>query len=231
MKFTLTRTWFRWLLCWIDARRCLAWAGNQDRLAAILMFHLNRDTHGIDGYYRRPYIYALKSRLIEHLYRCGFCTSAALQVQDAVCWRCNGSGVEPYGMLLDDDEPCEKCGGSGIYARHELYRFSFDVAGQRYTWHQPRALVAWPVQLTDDQVGQYEDDRRGERVTLTREQRELYYVTLYEYLRRRGLLAGLGPDRVMRAARRAFKRIGRLLKRQAGRRPTPAYISEDEIPF
>lgn len=245
-RFTYTRLWFRWLLCWIDARTRLARAENPEGLAAYCLFHLNRSVRKVGRWSHFVCcIYVLKSRLIEHLYLAGRCTSATLQVQKLVCHRCWGSGEDPEYY----DDECDRCGGTGIYRQYELIRFAFDIDGQHYVWHQPRGIVTWPVHLTDDQVGEYEDTPAGSRCPLDDGESELLYVTLYEYLRARGCLRGLAPSQVawprllqsicddlglprlfdtLNYRIRRFCRRLRLTRRSA---IAPAFVQEDEIPF
>lgn len=185
MRFRNLRIWLRWIVYLIQARRWLR-HGNADRIAADAMWHLNhvarRKCNGA------RYIYALKNLLVQHLYESGFCVAVDRQRQYARCWNCGGSGEHWTGGM------CFKCDGTGIYRTHILYRFVFVVAGRRYVWHQPAALVKFALWFTSSDWGEYkaESGRGGQE--LEPEIVELYYVTLREYLRQRGRLENLYTD-------------------------------------
>lgn len=134
------------------------WQGGV-KVAAHCLFHLNR-LAGTLPYYSdlKPQIYLLKSRLIEYLYLNGRCTDIQPQVQTMACWHTRGYN-EGW------DVHCWKCNNTGIYRKHYLVRFIFDVNGGRtYVWHQPEshvnyiALIRWQ----NEPVGEYVAGHRDE---------------------------------------------------------------------
>lgn len=171
-----TRLWLLWHPLVVQARRWLR-HNDADAIAAYALFHLNRAARHLTG---KRYIYALKNSLLRHFYEHGFCVSVKPQKQYAICWDCSGTG----NYYAQGD--CWKCGGTGIYRTHHLYRFVFAVSGRRYVWHQPQALVTWPVEITEPDVGKYSPGPSP--APPDKDLRELYYVTLHEYLRQRGLI-------------------------------------------
>ncbi|MBN1814728.1 MAG: hypothetical protein JXA14_23005 [Anaerolineae bacterium] len=191
-KMHYLRGYIRWRFHYHRARRQLR-KTNPDTVAAHAMFHLNHVARQEGRSPRRRYIYALKNRLLEHFCRAGFCTSVSLQVQTLYCHDCGGTGN------YYDHGDCWRCDGTGVYARHALYRFTFDVHGTRYTWHQPQRLVTWPVVLTDEEPGVYTDAISSSQEPLPdRRDVELYYVTLYAYLLQRGLLGDVLREDLIR---------------------------------
>jgi len=159
-------------------RECVAWLkhDNADAIAAKALFHLNR---GAKENIHRDTIYSLKTVVIKNFYDKGFCTSVQAAKQDLHCFACEGSG-EGY-----DEEYCERCSGSGIYSTHYLYTFTFNIAGQRYQWHQPQSLVTWHVETTTDELANYENLRYPTflpNIMLTH-----YLAVLYAYLRLAGI--------------------------------------------
>lgn len=167
-------------------RECIAWLkhDNADAIAAKALFHLNR---GAKDNIHSKTIYALKNLVIRHFYERGFCTSVTASKQDLICFRCGGDGIDPEGGWIfgDSNHECERCGGSGIYNTVYLYDFTFDIGGQRYQWHQPQALVNWPVATTSDELIEYKGVRHYEflpDIALTH-----YLSTLYAYLLMNGV--------------------------------------------
>lgn len=161
-------------------RQARAWMrGNgAERTVAFCMFQLNR--HARQGRDKKHLIYQFKNHLVRLFYEQGLCTQTTLQVQKMECWDCNGTGEDWH------DEPCWKCGGTGIYRQHHLYRFVFDVQGRRYVWHQPKGLVTFPVRVAMAGVGEYRAGRNG-YAWLEQDQRELYMMVVWEYLRAHGV--------------------------------------------
>ena len=147
------------------------------RLAADAMFHLNRLAK---HYYGTALIYAAKNVFVQHLYETGCCANVVLHIQKLTCWECGGEGEDEYGDL------CWKCGGDGVYREIQLYRFAFDVDGQRYLWHQPARLVSWPVTLTEEEPGAYEVREPPTEDVKHRRRAELYLLIVAEWLRRQG---------------------------------------------
>lgn len=113
------------------------------------LFYLNRRIRGRKKGGFETRVYALKNQLVEHLYRAGHCTSAAIHHQALKCY-CGG------------DAWCEKCDGTGIYRETTLYYFKFDVGDRFYVWHQPAELVTWPVTLTTDTLRELDDRLSGD---------------------------------------------------------------------
>jgi hypothetical protein len=110
--------------------------------AAQAMFALNR-------YCKNPAcrkdnrraIYALKSRLIKRLYQAGKCVfvhrhNHAIPIADE-CFRCDGYRC---GRCTETED---------CFPRHDFrfYLFTFEVGGARFTWHEPKATIDYPVKL------------------------------------------------------------------------------------
>ncbi len=173
--------WTRWHRYRLQARRWLG-AGDQDVLAARCAYYLNRVAKSRG--YRSPasdHFYTLKNLLVEHFYLSGFCTHVSIQIQEMLCW-----GYRDYGCGPD----CGKCGGTGVYRTHHLYKFVFSISGRTYVWHQPVNLIRFEVDDVE-MGGKFERrDGRG-RATLLKSTEELYYCTLFEYLRARGMTDNL----------------------------------------
>lgn len=117
-----------------------------ERLPAVceVMFHLNRRVRDRK---RTPFtqtVYSLKNQFIEHLYRAGYCVAAERHYQQLKCW----CGCSAW---------CEKCDGTGIYRETTLYYFKFDLGDRCYVWHQPAALVTWPITLTTETIRELDD--------------------------------------------------------------------------
>jgi len=109
-------------------------ASRDEALVADAMYFLNHiaknDSHN------RWYIYHLKNKLIKLWYP-RHCVNVSAQKQSQECWSCDGTGSYATG------NDCWKCGGTGIYRQHVLFRFVFDIAGQKYIWHQPAKSIDW----------------------------------------------------------------------------------------
>jgi hypothetical protein len=86
--------------------------------------------------------YSLKNELVKYLYERGYCIEALLHCQKFECWSCSGTGEYWSG------ETCFKCDGSGVFREVWHYAFRFEVRGRRFSWHQPKTLVDFPVKLT-----------------------------------------------------------------------------------
>ena len=126
------------------------WASWLEALPAACeaMFNLNRYAKwGSCSSAHRDAIYGLKNQLVKLLYERNFCEAAWLhEVTQPVgcCFACNGEGVDWSDAL------CGKCGGSGGYvAPVRRLCFTFLVAGQRYTWHQPMDSLSFEPVYTD----------------------------------------------------------------------------------
>lgn len=110
-------------------------------MPTMALWRINRYAARIsDRFGRKQFIYALKNAYIQMLYERGCCTRVILETQKLECWH-----TRAYSEGWDDY--CPKCDNTGVYAEHELYRFTFDVDGCWYSWHQPVRLVNYPVRL------------------------------------------------------------------------------------
>lgn len=93
---------------------------------------------------QRAEVYDLKNRMVETLYRTGYCSACWIHEQilpKKQCRECFGSG---------DEGNCDRCDGSGEYLPAKtihFYVFRFAI-GRGYTWHQPDRLVKFPVVTT-----------------------------------------------------------------------------------
>lgn len=84
--------------------------------------------------YKDDYFYPLKHRLLQEY---GFYDGWDLQTITHFCWRCEGSGIDPY--LGDDDESCERCGGDGIWSQRKHYLLRWILGDRLY--HVPTNAV------------------------------------------------------------------------------------------
>ena len=137
MKFPHLSIWCHWQLAKSHARQQIKSGGVT--VVTEAMFDLNRHARNARRSGNTRAIYCLKTQLIQLLYESGLCRSVEHLRQDTMCWACMGDGV------IFGEEDCERCAGSGIYATHFLYKFTFDVDGSSYVWHQPAPFVTWPV--------------------------------------------------------------------------------------
>jgi len=159
---------------------------NDDRAALDAMFLLNHMAKGSSM--GRETIYALKNCLVRNLYERGFCVSATLHQQVFICWRCDGTGVDPYGGWDEWDDPnCTKCDGTGIYREHTLYQFVFRVCGKTYVWHQPKQYVNWPVTLTDEEVKPFQEVDKRDSLSLPYDLMVIYGFVVRAYLLKHGV--------------------------------------------
>lgn len=150
---TTSRAPFRHLREYFRARTFFQSAADQVRLHGLSvvlpsMRQLNRHA-ALRGVGTR-HIYQLKNHLIRHLYETGRCVRLTQERQEMRCRGCFGTGDNGYG-----DGWCPRCDGTGVYKTHTLYHFRFEYQSLLYDWHQPAALVDWPVTLTDDTIGEY----------------------------------------------------------------------------
>ncbi|MCG3208643.1 MAG: hypothetical protein FOGNACKC_02255 [Anaerolineae bacterium] len=222
----LVRQWVRLQRQRFEARRWIK--ANGPRVAAEAMFHLNRQAR--QRVTCTQLIYELKNKLVQSLYEQGYCVTASIQQQRLPCWSCDGTGEYWTG------EECWKCDGTGVYASHQLYLFVFEVSGRRYVWHQPARWVDWPVELTDELPGEYRQSS-GMNGYLAAEVRDLYIVTVYEYLRvqKAGDLPSLPSLRTAMRKDWYHSRWRQLWLqwrwRKRARRRNVLALDEDEIPF
>lgn len=172
---------FRHLRGWgRQAWYCLrAWVelmnGDRDVLAANSLLRLNRlAKHN----YAFRSTYDMKNHLVRLFYQRGHCIRAVKSEQKLECWHTRGylEGWMPV---------CPKCGNTGVFARHELYKFTFVIGGQHYNWHQPARLVDWEVKITGEPV--VYEGREPEDIDITQERKMLDQAILYVYLRMAGI--------------------------------------------
>lgn len=234
--------WWRWRVARFQAWRWLR-AGD-DRLVADALYalnHLARARHS-----SRDLIYRLKTPVIQAFCEAGYLRTATLHVQTQPCWRCDGTGREPWNYRDGDEGQCVKCDGTGIYRQHKLVLFVFDVAGKTYRWHQPRVFVTWPVPLDWDGYGAEMVDGpngNGYRALDDEQIVALYCCLLWQYLRRRGVHVALPYPSLGRAvwhelerawfwseARRRW-RIWRWDARDALRRKLHLPVPDEDFPF
>ncbi len=135
MKLPLFRKYLRWQQAKLEARQWVMHDGI--RAAAEAMFSLNRYLRANPRASQKEIIYAHKNAFVEWLFKNGYCTAVAREVQKFGCWNCEGSGTHWTG------EECFKCSGSGIHHTVDIYSFRFSISGRRYSWHQPARLVPW----------------------------------------------------------------------------------------
>jgi hypothetical protein len=106
------------------------------------MFQLNILNRTKRNLYPRYLTFQLKNSLVKHLYETGHCTEALLRVQKFECWSCFGTWEHHSGEI------CFKCGGTGVFREVWHYAFRFEVNGRRFSWHQPKTMVDFPVKLS-----------------------------------------------------------------------------------
>lgn len=166
-------------------RETKAWLRhNDERIVANAMFHLNHLAPHLYGE-KRMVIYQLKNRLVETLYKRGFCKRVTQEKQTFECWDCDGTG-EDY-----DGDSCWKCAGTGTYREHTLYRFVFEIHGRWYVWHQPARYVTWEVE-TRGEVGQFQGGQHSVDSSHYKTA-HLYIRLIHAYLRQCGIPASELP--------------------------------------
>lgn len=106
-------------------------------LAAEWMYRLNVFARSVGRVAITEQIYSVKNDFIRYLYQHGYATQVSVHKQEFECW----GGINSYC-----DEDCQKCGGTGVYRTVKLYSFRFLVNDLHYSWHQPTALVDYPVE-------------------------------------------------------------------------------------
>ncbi len=139
-----------------QARRAQFAARYPDWRAALLpaveaLFNLNRYAKWprCSAAHRRE-IYELKNGLVRWLCWGGYCVAAVRhrvhrEASQGECYGCDGLG-------------CERCRYTGEYRQSRAplvyIAFRFEIEGQKFAWHQPQALVTWPVTLTPLPAGE-----------------------------------------------------------------------------
>lgn len=212
------------------------------RLLARLLHLANSDPH----YYHRAEFYALKERLLR---RYGRLTGYAIQsFPGQVCFRCNGSGEDPWDYGDDDQaEPCDRCGGDGWWKRPVWVTLEcWDLAG--YPFHRPAGrvyerpeILDRPTRAAREIQGHIEHRRYSYYLS-----REAFYWLALVYDRPLfwaswGHTAHLGRKRTplvilgtwlfgVRRLQRVPARIGRWLREHRARRE-PATEAIDDFPF
>jgi hypothetical protein len=95
------------------------------RAAADALFQFNRSIkHAHCTPFRRIELYGLKNKFMKRLYERGCCTAVELHA------------------AADADED-----GEGEV--REYVAFTYQVEGQRFSWHAPRKAISWPFEFTD----------------------------------------------------------------------------------
>lgn len=186
MKFTNLRAYAHERMLLHRARVLLTRRGLP--IVCHAMFRLNRTAQT----YPRRYpgmdvIYGLKNLLIEQLYKRGCAEQVRRAEQRFICFRCDGTGIDPYAW--DEDSACEKCGGDGIFRTVHLWDFTFRVDGRAFRWHQPFQLVKFDVALTnpDDKAHEYTTEDDKQIIPLRGERLRLMLAVVYVYLRSVGV--------------------------------------------
>lgn len=161
---------------WVDLMN-----GERDVKAANSLFRLNRLTKH-DFAVRSTY--DMKNHLVRIFYKKGYCIRAVKSEQTLECWHTKGY-QEGWARV------CPKCGNTGVFARHELYKFTFVIGGQHFTWHQPGRLVDWDVEITGAPV--VYEGKEPEEIEITQERKLLDQAILFVYLR----MAGIPNEKIM----------------------------------
>lgn len=216
------RMWWRWLRLKWQARHATV------EQAAEAMFLLNRYAQGQYRDAQIAAIYSLKTALIVHLWSSDFSYGrVSKERQEMQCWRCMGSGRDPYWWIYTEDDQgnpetaeCVKCGGGGIYRTHVLYKFTFQIGGKTYIWHQPRNVMGdYPLMVAvaeaatepDELCAKYTQDTsdNSDRRTLDRAEVERLVAMVYQYLWRVGFRQAFKTPWTFRAAARRAWRTSR----------------------
>lgn len=129
---------------------------------------------------RKQAIYNLKDLLIQHLYTHSYAAHVQYDLQHFACWACDGTGEYYTGA------ECYKCDGTGVYRSTRLYKFVFQVEGQTYVWHVPASLVRYPVQIAENQIGEYRHERTNDSSWSVPQLRYLF-ATVLTYLEKTDL--------------------------------------------
>lgn len=169
-------------------------SANDERIVGNAMFRLNHAAyHSTFGSHKTP-IYTLKNQLVKLWYQRGLATRVLMQTQTQLCWRCEGSGEDPYEYhreVADGvfEDWCLKCQGSGIWRQHTLYAFDFVVNGKQFSWHQPASLIDYAVTPTADEITEYERRDASDEVVFvgTPEGADLDYCIVLQYLKQQGV--------------------------------------------
>jgi hypothetical protein len=96
----------------------------------------------------REKIYSVKRQLIHLLRTHNYLVEAHCHIQQlpaSECWGCHGTGVWTGTY---EQATCHRCEGTGLYreARTErLALLTFEIHGQRYSWHSPEEEISPPV--------------------------------------------------------------------------------------
>ncbi len=125
--------------------------------------------------------------MIEHFYANGFVTAVTQQTQTLYCYSCDKDGINHWG------DECSRCSGTHIYRQYQLYKFTLNVNGKRFAWHQPTKVFALPVVLTDDTVTEFEFRPLPVDSCPTESLLDLYLMTAWVYLERQHRFVGIHP--------------------------------------
>ncbi|MCZ2153174.1 MAG: hypothetical protein LC114_04615 [Bryobacterales bacterium] len=141
------------------------------------LFRLNRYTKSASSSAYRDEVYRLKNRILELLYRHGYCTECYEHhraLGPKYCFGCDGAGSSEHvggsGAVYGDN--CYRCNGTGIFrpaTTLEFVCFRFNVEGTSYCWHQPKRLVKFGYRTTQD-VSSFEAVEGKEQVELSRDE-------------------------------------------------------------
>lgn len=183
-----------------QARAWLKASGSPAAAAAVVarcMWRLNRHARYANRYRDGAIedtdeytVYRLKNTLMGVFYAT-YPARASLERQEMRCCICGGTG------WYNEWDGCRSCGGSGIYKTTSLYKFTFDIAGRSYTWHQPVDLVNWPVDLCDPDEHPYREPRISSNDWIEAPARKVLIWTVYEFLDNPQLsrtLLGVSPE-------------------------------------
>ena len=176
---SLSKGWMMFLSALIKTR---FWSVDD---VAEMMFHLNVTARNMRRHPITDEIYELKNGLVKYLYQQGYCVEVKLHSQKRICHSCGGDGIYWNG------EECYKCDGTGVYAVTQLYAFRFDVHGKRYSWHQLKKLVDYPIELTHAEPGAFVEPTPKEDLSLKLDEAWLGCSMVYWFLRLHGIRSNL----------------------------------------
>jgi hypothetical protein len=209
-------------------RQAREWLRHNDPalVACQAMFRLNRYAMLLRRKSaERDRLYEMKNQMVRLLFDQGRCAACSTDIQELSCRHCQ-AGIShwwdsPWGDDWDEAEhdphghSCEWCNGTGVYKTITLYRFVFDVDGRRFVWHQPSALVSWPVNVDASQSREYADRPRDlARDDLTDDHRRVLSLAVHLFLSEYGRWKWPAEHTLLHVARAAWDDVAAVARDQ-----------------
>ncbi len=155
---------------------------------------LNQYARSAHGDYRWL-IYSLKADLLKTLDAYGYIGEVDAEQQILKCHSCT-RGIWEYGT--NHEEICFKCNGTGIYKRVLLYKFTVNVRGEEFEFHQPSELVRFGVTVKPewqdrplDELPRYRESKTATRVHLSTWQLHSNLITIAYFVASKMMFEGL----------------------------------------